>query len=94
MVFMELFGLIRRRHWGVLLLPGDIFVHIELSPLLALGVPSGQSPPFRKTCVAYSVRMHTFVHVLLLRVFLNHFPPFCFFVFSFCFFLLKIYFFI
>lgn len=41
MVFMELFGLIRRGHRGVLLLPGDIFVHIELSPLLALGVPSG-----------------------------------------------------
>lgn len=81
MVFVELFGLIRRGHQSVLLLPSDIFVHLELSPLLALGVPSEKSPPFKKTCVVYSVRVHTFVHVLLLSVFLNHFPPFFFFVF-------------
>lgn len=43
---MELFGIIRQGHQGVLLLPGDIFVHIELSPLLPLGVPSGKRPPF------------------------------------------------
>lgn len=45
---MELFGLLRRGHRGVLLLPGDIFVHNELSPLLPLGVPPGKSPPFKK----------------------------------------------
>lgn len=66
MVFMELFGLLRRGHRGVLLLPGDIFVPNELSPLLPLGVPSGKSPPLKKTWVVYSVHVHTFVHVLLL----------------------------